>query len=688
MKVLHWPFLVLRKGFLSLRAQQSNPRKLVDCFVVLFGLLAMTVPLPILASEPVDLGEVVVESAAEKAKTPSLDRSAAATVLIPEESKQEALTLSELLEESAGVHVKRYGGLDDFSVLSLRGSTAGQVEIYLDDIPLTAAQGAITDLGIVPLAAIGRAEVYRGGSPGMLPESTIGGVVVLKSKMKPEKRDASIYGLAGSFETIKGRASYSESLPKVSPVIAYEYARSLGDFLYKDDNGTRFNTSDDQLVHRQNNDFTSNSLFTKFIFDMPGKTSLSFTNIFFQKEQGVPGIASRQSLIARLGTWREIASAVLENGDLFSKNVMGHADIFFDYLNSQFFDPNAQISITPQDTDDKTFRFGENLRGGVDLGSHQRLKAFVAHRAEFYLPYNRLAVPAHGPQDHRNSINAGLEDEIMLFRDRLNIVPSVRVENLYNGGAFSDRSDHQFSAKLGVSVRVVDDLYWKSNIYRGFRNPTFSELFGDTGMLQGNPDLKPEKAINFDTGLSYDFPGASWFEGGHIEATYYRTSVDNLIQFVQTSNFTAKAFNMNQALLQGLEAMVDAKFLKRFKISASYTLQYAKDDSDNPDTRGKYLPGRPKHELYAMAGWHESWLPWFATNVFCDLNYMSGNYLDTQNLLKVTNRSLLGSGVSVTFADRFITSFSVQNILNERISDILGYPLPGRSYWGTLEIKI
>jgi iron complex outermembrane receptor protein len=145
---------------------------------------------------------------------------------------------------------------------------------------------------------------------------------------------------------------------------------------------------------------------------------------------------------------------------------------------------------------------------------------------------------------------------------------------------------------------------------------------------------------------------------------------------------------MNKAIIQGVEAMASAKFLRCFRISSSYTYQRAIDHSNNPDTSGKFLPGRPQHELYAMGGWQEKWLSWVTSDLFVDLHYMSGNYLDTQNLLQVQNRTLLGSGVSLEFIKRMTIAFSVQNILNDQISDLIGYPLPGRSYWGSLEIKI
>jgi iron complex outermembrane receptor protein len=134
--------------------------------------------------------------------------------------------------------------------------------------------------------------------------------------------------------------------------------------------------------------------------------------------------------------------------------------------------------------------------------------------------------------------------------------------------------------------------------------------------------------------------------------------------------------------------MASAKFAKRFSFLASYTFQEAKDDSGNPDTQGKYLPGRPKHQLYAKGVWNEEWLKWFQTALWCDLNYISGNYLDTQNLLSLQNRAMLGSGVTLNFIGHIALSFWAQNILNDRVSDVLGYPMPGRSYWGAIEIKI
>jgi iron complex outermembrane receptor protein len=173
-----------------------------------------------------------------------------------------------------------------------------------------------------------------------------------------------------------------------------------------------------------------------------------------------------------------------------------------------------------------------------------------------------------------------------------------------------------------------------------------------------------------------------------LEAAYFRNATDNLIQFMQTSQSTIRAQNMNRALIQGLEVSARAAWKNRLSAYASYTFQRAKDDSSLPSTSGKYLPGRPKDELAAGISWNEKWLSWFSTKLYTDLHYMSGNYLDTQNLISVEHRSLLAAGLGATFVDAIDLSFTVKNLLNERISDLVGYPLPGRSYWANIELKI
>lgn len=649
------------------------------------------------SSEAVDLGSVVVEEFLPKTDAPSLDSTSAATVILPQKSPDPTATVPSLIEETAGVHVKRYGGLDDFSALSLRGSTSSQVQIYLDDVPLVSAQGNIIDLSIIPLEAMERIEVYRGGSPGMVPDSTAGGVVILRTKVKPDKASFVIRNTGASFTTYRGTISAAAPFKKCSLIATYERFQSDGNFTYIDNNGTTFNTNDDQLVERQNNDFASNSMFTKFIVSPNENTSIAVFNTFFNKDQGVPGLGNRQSTIARLETWRDLVAIQADHDFTSVSGLSLHGDLFFDFLNSQFNDPLGQIGLGVERNDDNTYRFGEDVRAEYSLGAHQLIKAFTAHRSEFFIPVNHAATPSDGPHSRRHTISAGLEDEIHLWNTRLTIIPSVRLVNAFNYLSNQDpsnpvaivstntRSDHQLSAKLGLKLRLINELYFKGNFYRGFRNPTFSELFGDQGTIIGNPTLRPEKSLNVDAGFAFHYANESI--GADIETIFFRDSVDDLIQFLQTSQFTIRPQNMSRALIQGGEFSARILWKDRIQAYANYTLQWARDASSQPATSGKYLPGRPKDELAVGMSWNEQWKSWFGTKLSSDINYMAGNYIDTQNLISVKHRSLISASAAVVFLKKASLSMTVKNLLNEHIEDIVGYPLPGRSYWATLDVK-
>ena len=70
-----------------------------------------------------------------------------------------------MLSSAVGVQVKRYGGLGSFSTVSIRGSTAEQVVVYLDGVPLNQAIGGGADVGRMSLGGVQEIQVYRGAVP-------------------------------------------------------------------------------------------------------------------------------------------------------------------------------------------------------------------------------------------------------------------------------------------------------------------------------------------------------------------------------------------------------------------------------------------------------------------------------------------------------------------------------------------
>ncbi|HEX5036716.1 MAG TPA: TonB-dependent receptor, partial [bacterium] len=118
-------------------------------------------------------------------------------------------------------------------------------------------------------------------------------------------------------------------------------------------------------------------------------------------------------------------------------------------------------------------------------------------------------------------------------------------------------------------------------------------------------------------------------------------------------------------------------------LSANYTFQWAKDVSGLPGLDGNFLPGRPRHEASGRATYFNRW-----AKIFTDATFQDGNFLDTQNILRVDHRLLMGAGFSVTYPKNLTWGFEAKNLLSDRVEDVVGFPLPGRSFYGKIELKI
>ena len=187
----------------------------------------------------------------------------------------------------------------------------------------------------------------------------------------------------------------------------------------------------------------------------------------------------------------------------------------------------------------------------------------------------------------------------------------------------------------------------------------------------------PEKGWHGDAGLVVQTAPA------RFELSYFLNQTSDLIQLLQTSQFTVQAQNLSKGLVHGVETALSWTLFDHLDAEANYTFQWAKDISGLPGRDGKFLPGRPMHEASLRLTGHVQ-----PVRVFTEMTYQDDNYLDTANLLRVNNRFFASSGVVVKFFRRFTASFEAKNLLNNRIEDLVGFPLPGRSFYGRLEFEL
>jgi iron complex outermembrane receptor protein len=225
----------------------------------------------------------------------------------------------------------------------------------------------------------------------------------------------------------------------------------------------------------------------------------------------------------------------------------------------------------------------------------------------------------------------------------------------------------------------MDSLLLKANLGRYYRFPNFSELFGDRGGVVGNPELDPEESVNVDIGLAYQRPRLTLWglpvNSLFLEAVYFHRTVDDMILMEQTSQRTTRATNIDSARLQGLELTWALNLGAHLGLSGNYTFQDTENTSDIPYYRGNELPGRPRHTLFQRVEVFNR-----LAKLFYEYRHLSSNYLNKYNSEKVDSRNIHNLGLTLYPLVGLSLTVEAKNLSDQQISDVLGYPLPGRSY--------
>ncbi len=211
--------------------------------------------------------------------------------------------------------------------------------------------------------------------------------------------------------------------------------------------------------------------------------------------------------------------------------------------------------------------------------------------------------------DVKERIIAGYAMATLKF-ENLTLVPGVRVEHtrdrsqakLITATTSASSGFNSFGSKQytdvfpGLNARydVGDDLVLRAAVTTAIGRPNYGQLApfvsvdattSPVSVAQGNPDLKPYKALNFDGAIEYYLPGQGLISVGG----FYKKLDDPIYQQVllgQTGSFAGQSLtnasvstplNIDKAKVYGIEVNLQTRFtflpspLDGFGVSANYT---------------------------------------------------------------------------------------------------------------------
>ena len=608
----------------------------------------------------------------------------------------EITNTASILDQLPGLHIQNFGSIGHVATASIRGTSASQVTVYLDGIPLTRAGAGLMNLAELPFAGVHHIEVYRGFAPASLPGASMGGAINLVSATRPPRspnkgqpgvRASSLVRLgAGSLDTRRLGFSHQLHGADWDALVAVDAMQSDGDFEFFDDRKTDLTPSDDRVVARQNNWLRSQEILTRFSAPIQG-TRLTFSNQWIDRKEGIAGRYEAQATSAQSSLTHNLTNVHFQFPALGQDRLLPSLRFFYDWRRDNFRDPNAEITFRRNlEFKDTTQAFGTQILLESRVPVLQSLTALIHLRQELFDP-GRALNPEHEVQQSRSLAELALGNRWSTRSGRLGLQGTLRLtsENDHFTGDL-DKSASASTAKLserqfvepqfGLRLQLLRGVYAEASFGEYHRTPTFMELFGESGSISANPQLLPEEGINRDLGLEWSARARhlTW----HFEAAHFQNRVDHMIVFVVQGQRRFIARNIGSARLQGEEYSWNVGLggqRRRLNLQGNVTRQGASDlGVDTPVYTGKVLPGRPETQVFARLT-----LGWSRFDVSWQFEHVGLNYLDRWNALFVPQRSRHGLDVSVRVSHLRCKAV-VRNLADDRQVDVRDSPLPGRTY--------
>ena len=243
-------------------------------------------------------------------------------IVRPDDFKGEQKTLPDLLLTVPGVHVREVNGKGQYTTVTMRGSTAAQVGVFIDGVLTNLGGDTAVDLSTIPVKNVERIEVYRGYIPSRFGGTYMGGVINIVTK-KPETTNVSLEVGKSSYGGKRGSMEITAPLGDGSIMVGTNYESSDGDFKYKNYAAERYLPYGEQQIAGQQKVIDN---FNNETIDILTKSSL----INLQPEQIEYYKANNDAWLdfVRNDNGEQLKDAIYDNRYEYAKKDVGNSNLY------------------------------------------------------------------------------------------------------------------------------------------------------------------------------------------------------------------------------------------------------------------------------------------------------------------------------------------------------------------------
>jgi len=642
--------------------------------------------------------ESVVVTATRYQTTPEEAAVSASVVTAADLAARNLPQVPDVLRELPGLQISDYGRRGALTEVFTRGSDSTSTLVLLDGVPLNDPGGQL-NLAHISSLGIDRLEVIRGPESALFGAEAAAGVIQLFTKHGDAEDTTPHFEASyerGNFQTDRWTGSMEGGLfHKLDYYLEADQLHTVGAYqndYYRDTSATAnigYRFSDATQLHGVFRIYDAN-------LSTPGQIDYGIDDLGTTEQTRDSSVSLRLDDARGSHYLQQFTFGYHRLNDFFDDTdpystqlqealvrdvtVNGLARTYF----VQLLNPNLVYPVAlPQGFRivQNTYYFGAYTSLNLTKRTSASYQGTWQHRGGsvvFGYNYQRQSAVLSSGDVERNN-NGLYVNAQQSLGDRILLSAGGRFEHSSAFGVIG-------SARGGGSVLLfkehgaLDSTTLRLSAGRGTTEPSLLENFVQAGYYFGNPNLKPETTTTYEAALVQDW----WQRRLHTEVAVFRSSFENLIAFVSDT-----WQNVQASWGRGVEFSAQARILPSLQVTGTYMRLYTRVTAsttplDSTTGLGQQLVHRPLNSgALTIAATPRRWSFVLGANFVGESQDADFTFGVNRN----PGHENIYASASYQINRHISPMLRVDNLLNERYEEVLGYPALSRGVLGGMRFR-
>ncbi|MBT7528806.1 MAG: TonB-dependent receptor [Flavobacteriaceae bacterium] len=463
-----------------------------------------------------------------------------------------ANNVAELLQQVAGIDIRRRGTSGMQADLYIRGGGFDQTLLLIDGIKVEDPQtGHHTMNMALPIEVIERIEIIKGSASRIYGQNAFTGAInIITSKVAEDM--VSIKLEAGSYEQQNASVTISKKIQDQSVLFHYSNNSSEG--------------------HKYNTDYKNENYFLKNSFKMKGQL-IDMISSFNERKFGANGFYASPEAIDQ---YEETQASLLGfSTKIVKENLIIKPKLYWKRNQDMYVYLRHNPSVYRNLHISNKVGFEVNGSYKSEFGS----TGFGLDVSSVKLSSNNLG------NRNRTMVNLFLEQQVKFADEKIDLTPGVAFSyfsDVSTNMNYQSNFFRNFFAYPGLDIgyQLNNDIKLYSNIGYTYRVPTYTDLYYNSPTTIGNDNLNPEKALTQEFGVRFDKDGLN------INIVVFNRDASDVIDYVKNIESAPwEAFNIREINTKGYEVDLSYDFYLAAFLMHSINIGYTniKDDLKQTD---------------------------------------------------------------------------------------------------------